>query len=209
MSEKDFLKTGTTTLALKYSNGVILAADKRATAGYTIVQKDVEKVHLIKDKIAVTIAGSVSEIQNILKLIKAQIKLKELETRRKIVVEEVAGLLSNLTYNTIRTTGGVAHFIVGGVDKTGEKIYDVFPDGSLSEVKDFYSSGSGMSYVLGVLEANYKKDLSEKEAIELAENSLKAALERDIGSGNGYKILVLPREGEVKMIDKTIKKNFD
>ncbi len=209
MSEKDFLKTGTTTLALKYNKGIILAADKRATAGYTIVQKDAEKVHLIKDKIALTIAGTVSEIQNMIKLLKAQIKLKELETRRNIIVEEVAGLLSNMTYNTLRTTGGVAHFIVGGIDSTGKKIFDVFPDGSLSEVEDFYTSGSGSSYVLGVLEANYKKDMNEEEALQLAENALKAALERDIGSGNGYKIMVLSEEGETKTIDKKLEKNFN
>ncbi len=208
MTEKNLLKTGTTTLALKFKNGVLLAADKRATAGYTIVQKDVEKVHLIKEKIGLTIAGSVSEIQNMIKLLKAQIKLKELETRRKIIVEEAAGLLSNMTYNTLRTTGGIAHFIIGGIDSTGEKIYDVFPDGSLSEVKDFFTSGSGSSYVLGVLESNYKENLEEKEAVELAEKALKAALERDIGSGNGYKIIIIPKEGEAKIIDKKLEKNF-
>ena len=63
------LKTGTTTVGIVCKDGVVLAADKRATAGHMIVDKQAEKVHVISDDFAVTIAGSVSEAQLLIKLI--------------------------------------------------------------------------------------------------------------------------------------------
>ncbi len=52
------LKTGTTTIGIACSDGVVLAADMRATAGTMIVDKRAEKAHIISDDFAVTIAGS-------------------------------------------------------------------------------------------------------------------------------------------------------
>ena len=74
------LKTGTTTLGLVCKEGLVLAADRRATAGYFIASKKVEKVLKITDDIAVTIAGTVSDIQLLVKLIKAELRQKNLRT---------------------------------------------------------------------------------------------------------------------------------
>ena len=71
------LKTGTTTVGIVCKDAVILAADTRATAGTMIVDKRAKKVHIITEDVAATIAGSVSEAQLLLKLIKAELKLKE------------------------------------------------------------------------------------------------------------------------------------
>ena len=69
MEEKDIIKTGTTTVGLICKDGVVLAADRRSTAGHFIASKKVEKVLKITDDIAVTIAGTVSDIQLLVKLI--------------------------------------------------------------------------------------------------------------------------------------------
>ena len=140
------LKTGTTTVALKTKDGVILAADKRATAGYMIVQNDVEKVMIINDKLAITIAGTVSDVQLLAKLLKAELKLKDIKTNRESSTKEAANLLAGMVYQNIRkfsSIPGISHFLVGGVDDEGLHLFDLFPDGSLSEVQTFVSSGSG------------------------------------------------------------------
>ncbi len=66
------LKTGTTTVGIACKDGVVLAADRRATAGNMIVDKKAEKVHIISDDFAVTIAGVVSDAQLLIKLIRAE-----------------------------------------------------------------------------------------------------------------------------------------
>ncbi|MDP3733725.1 MAG: proteasome subunit beta, partial [Nanoarchaeota archaeon] len=68
------LKTGTTTIGIMCKDGVVLAADKRATAGSMIVDKRAEKVHLLTDDFAVTIAGTVSDAQLLIKLSRAELK---------------------------------------------------------------------------------------------------------------------------------------
>ena len=70
---ENVLKTGTTTVGIKCREGIVLAADTRATAGTMIVDKKAEKVHKIMNNIALTIAGSVSDVQLIIKILKAEI----------------------------------------------------------------------------------------------------------------------------------------
>ena len=62
-------------MALVCKDGVILAADKRATSGNLISYKKFDKIMPITDKIAVTVAGTVSDVQLLTKLIKAELKL--------------------------------------------------------------------------------------------------------------------------------------
>ena len=78
---KEVLKTGTTTVGIVCKDGIILAADRRSTAGY-IAHKKFHKVIQIADNMAVTVAGTVSEVQLLAKLIKAELKLKDLQTGR-------------------------------------------------------------------------------------------------------------------------------
>ena len=87
------IHTGTTTIGIVCKDGIILAADKRATAGHMIVDKQAEKVHVISDDFAVTIAGSVSEAQLLIKLIRAELKLKEVRTNKRPSAKEAANLL--------------------------------------------------------------------------------------------------------------------
>src|SRR3989344_384376 len=73
--EKDIIKTGTTTVGIVCREGIVLAADKRATAGYLLVNRKEEKIIQISDNLAVTTAGIVSDVQLLVKIIKAQLKL--------------------------------------------------------------------------------------------------------------------------------------
>src|SRR3989344_6340757 len=138
------LKTGTTTVGIVCKDGIVLAADKRATAGTMIVDKRAEKVHIISDDFAVTIAGTVSDAQLIIKLIKAELKLKEAPTYKKPSAKEAANVLGGILYSNIRRMSmlpGIAHFLLAGKDTQGLHLYDLFPDGSITRIRDFISSG--------------------------------------------------------------------
>jgi len=207
VEDKDLMKTGTTTVALLCKDGIVLAADKRATSGYLISYKKFDKIINITDNIAVTVAGTVSDVQLLAKYIKAELKLKQIRTDRESSVKEAANLLAMLVYNNIRKLSmipGISHFIVGGKDESGFHVYDLSPDGSIVEVDDYISSGSGSVMVFGVLETLYKKNMSIDEGIKLAAKSVNAAVQRDIASGNGIDIVTITKDGIKKVFSKEI-----
>jgi proteasome beta subunit len=207
MEKPQVMKTGTTTIGIMCKDGVLLAADKRATMGSFIADKKSEKIYKIDDTLALTTAGTVSDIQLLTKLIKAELKLKQIRTGRKPSVKEAANLLSGMIYSNIRKYSvipGLSHFILGGVDDSGYHIYDLFVDGSLTEVDDYVSSGSGSVMAYGVLETLYKQGLTLKDGVPLAVKSLNAALQRDSGSGNGVDVVTITKEGYSKVFHKEI-----
>jgi len=201
------LKTGTTTLALQCKGGIVLAADKRATSGYLISHKKFDKIMNISDNIAVTVAGTVSDVQLLAKYIRAELKLKLIRTNRESSVKEAANLLSMMVYNNIRKLSlipGISHFLIGGKDDEGFHIYDLAPDGSIIDVDDYTTSGSGSVMVYGVLETLYDKKISVEEGIKLAVKSINAAVQRDIASGNGIDVVTITKDGVKKVISKEI-----
>lgn len=206
MDNRD-LKTGTTTIGLVCKDGLILAADKRATSGYLIAWKKFDKIVNITENISVTVAGTVSDVQLLTKYLKAELRLKDIRTGRETSVKEAANLLANFVYSNIRKLSlipGISHFIIGGKDSAGFHLYDLSPDGSIVEVDDYISSGSGSVMAFGVLETLYKKGLSVEEGIKLAAKGINAAVQRDIASGNGIDIVSITKDGVKKVFSKEI-----
>lgn len=201
------LKTGTTTVAIKCKDGIVLAADMRATAGHMIADKRAEKVHIISDDFALTIAGGVSDAQLLIKLIRAELKLKEVRTNKKPSAKEAANLLGGLLYSNIRRMSmlpGIVHFLLGGKDSSGLYLYDLYPDGSVGKVRDFVSSGSGSVFAYGVLETQYKSDMTTAEGIKLAVKCVNTALQRDSASGNGIDVVVITDKDIKRVMHKEV-----
>lgn len=201
------MKTGTTTLAIRCKDGIVLAADKRATAGNLIANKFVDKIFTVEDYMAITTAGTVSDVQLLLKLITAEVRLKRLRSSRKVTVKEAANLLAGMVYSNIRkfsTIPGISHFIFAGKDEAGFQIYDIYPDGSIAEANDYVASGSGSVFAYGVLETLYKENMSIDEGKSLAIKSLNAALQRDSASGNGIDVMIITHEGAKKVLTRKL-----
>ena len=201
------LKTGTTTVGVVCKDGVVIAADKRATAGNLIVDKRAEKVHLINENVAVTIAGTVSDAQLLIKLIRAELKLKEIRTSKLPSMKESANLLGGLLYSNIRRPSmlpGIAHFLMGGKDKLGTHLYDLFPDGSVTKVRDFISSGSGSVFAYGVLETQWNPEITIEEAIPLVTKAINTAIRRDSCSGNGLDVVAVTNKEIKKVLHKEL-----
>ena len=210
-TDKNILKTGTTTVGMVCKDGIVLAADKRATAGHMIVDKRADKVHIISDDFAVTIAGNVSDAQLMIKLTRAELKLKEVRTYKKPSAKEAANLLGGILYSSIRRPSmlpGIAHFLLGGKDVHGLHLYDLFPDGSITRITDFISSGSGSVFAYGVLETQWKKDMSTDDAVALAVKAVNTALQRDSASGNGIDVVVINEKEIKKVLHKEVAYNL-
>src|SRR3989338_6765492 len=157
------MKTGTTTIGILCKDGIVLAADKRATAGYFIANKKTDKIELITEDMAVTMAGTASDSQLLIRIAQSEIKLRDIRICRKSTVKEAANLFARMVYGNIRKMSmipGISHFILGGKDNTGFQVYEIFADGTISKIDDFISSGSGSVMAYGVLETLYVKNMS-------------------------------------------------
>jgi len=199
------MKTGTTTLGIVCKDGIVIAADKRATAGGFIVQKDAEKVIQINENLAITTAGSVSDIQLFIKLYRAELKLKNIKTNRANTIKECANLAARMVYESARQYfPSMQHLLLAGYDKQGTHLYELYPDGSMSEIKEYISSGSGSPMIFGIMEHQYKDTISVKEAEDLAVKAISASIQRDSFSGNGIDVMVISKDGIRKTIQKKI-----
>lgn len=207
MDEK-ILKTGTTTVGLVCKDGIVLAADKRVTAaGQIVMNKYFNKIVEITDKLAVTTAGSVSDIQLIVKLIKAQLRLNKIRTNRDPSVKETANLLASIIYGNIRSFSAIPSitgFLLGGIDNSGFYLYNLGIAGDIILSRDYEADGSGMMYALGVLEITYKKDLSLNEGVKLAVKAINAALQRDTATGNGIDVITVTKDGIKRVLEREI-----
>ena len=203
------LHTGTTTVGVVCKDGVVLAADKRASAGYFVASKDMDKIQNISEDYAVTMAGLVSDAQLIVKLIAAELRLKKVRTGEKTTAKETANLLSGILYQNIRKMSmvpGIVSFLLGGHDTCGDHLYELGIDGSLTYIKDFCSTGSGSMLAYGVLESSYTEGLSVKDGMELAVKAVNTAINRDLASGDGIDIFVVNSKGAHKVASKKVEK---
>lgn len=204
---KKLLKTGTTTVGIVCKDGIVLAADRRASAGYMVADKKSRKVIIINDDAAITTAGLVSDIQLLTKVIKAQLKLIEIRRGKKSTVKQAANLLGGMVYSNIRRMSmvpGIVGFILGGKDLSGFHLYNLGIDGSITEVDDYACDGSGMQFATGVLEVSYKKDLTINDGIKLAVSAINTAIQRDIATGNGIDVVTITKDGIKVVLEKEI-----
>jgi proteasome beta subunit len=193
---------GTTTIGIICKDGVILAADKRASAGHLIANKKADKVHQVADFMAITTAGLVSDAQLFTRVIKAQLSLLKIRKNKIPTVEEAANMLASLSYSNIRRPSmvpGIVGFLIAGYDKNGYHLYEIGIDGSVAKADDFKTDGSGSVFAIGVLETMYKTDMTIEEGIVVAKKALNAALQRDIYTGNGIDIFAINESGVKKV----------
>ncbi len=181
----------TTIVGIKTKDGVVLGSDKRASKGFFIGSKIVQKIAKIDDTLAVAIAGQLSDAEHIIKVTKAERRLIELRRGFPLTIKEATRLVANITYSGLRNYQPYyVELLVAGVDREGAHVFAADMSGAITE-EDFASSGSGSPIAYGVLESLYNKDITNKQASEIASRAVSAAMERDPGSGNGINILAI------------------
>ncbi len=211
--KKSILKTGTTILGIVCKDGIVMAADRQVTAGNLVMLKNKQKVNQINDYLVISWTGGLADAQRLTKIIVAELKLKELKSRSRPTVKQAANLISAVTYSQIRQPSMIPNIVgslIGGFDEDGStEIYTIEPAGSVEKVENYDANfGSGMPYVLGLLERQYKKGLTIKEGIELAKESLKSSTQRDVGSGYGIDIYAITKEGIKKVVSQEIHSEY-
>lgn len=187
-------KKGTTTVVLVCKNSVVFAADKQASAGSAIASRTTQKIFQLDDTLAVTVAGSLGDAQNLVSLLKAEIALMKLEEKISVSVKAVAHLTSRILHGS-RFDPYIALLILGGCDtEKGASAFSLDPFGSIND--DLYiATGSGMQVAQGLLEDQYTEGLDMEQGIDLALRALRSAQSRDLGTGGGIALsIVTPAE---------------
>lgn len=191
---------GATALGIVFKDGVVLGADKRFAYGNFLLSRSSKKVFLISNNVGAACAGMISDMQNLIKRVTVEIKLRELEIKRPVPPNSVAKLMSVIMFSE-RLYPLLTQVIVGGVDEK-PSVYVLDPLGSI--IPDEYATvGSGTEIAIGIIESEYKRGMDEKAATELAIKALKAAMQRDIASGDGIDLLIIKsnesKEQEIKL----------
>ena len=99
LAEQMGLKTGTTTVGVIAKDAVVLAADMKATLGNLSYEQEAKKIYKVDDKIALTTAGSVGDAQQLVRILKDEIKLYKL-MKGEQKVRAITNLLSNILHST-------------------------------------------------------------------------------------------------------------
>ncbi|PJF39114.1 MAG: hypothetical protein CUN54_09425, partial [Phototrophicales bacterium] len=185
------MKTGTTITGLIFKDGVILAADTRATEGPIVADKNCEKIHYISPNIYCCGAGTAADTEYVTELISSNLELVRLETGRQSRVCSARTLLSNLL---LRYRGYIsAALILGGVDHNGPQLHSIYPHGSYTTLP-FVTMGSGSLAAMSVFESGYKKMMSRNEAVKLAVRAVEAGIYNDLGSGSNVDVCIITRK---------------
>src|SRR5919107_4454290 len=154
----DQIKKGTTTCAISCSEGVVLAADTRASAGLFIADRHVMKIQKVDRHLGMTIAGGVADAQNLVDIMRYNANIYKLSNRELMPVKSAARLCSNVLFNQ-RYFPYYVQIIVAGYDNNvGGQIYNIDLFGSMTSEK-FISTGSGSPVAYGYLESEFKDNL--------------------------------------------------
>ncbi|PSP60545.1 proteasome endopeptidase complex, archaeal, beta subunit [Halobacteriales archaeon QH_8_67_36] len=185
-------KTGTTTVGITTSEGVVIATDMRASLGGRFVSnKNVQKVEQIHPTAALTLVGSVGGAQSFIRSLRAEVNLYGARRGEDMSMQALSTLAGNFA------RGGpffAINPILGGVDDDGHHVYSIDPAGGVMQ-DEYTVTGSGLTVAYGTLEDRYEDDMTNEEATEVAAAAINAAAERDTGSGNGIYLADVTSEG--------------
>ncbi len=196
---------GTTTVGIKATDGVVLCADMRASAGYFIANNNTMKIQKIDEHVGMTMAGGVADAQNITDILRYHANMHRIQKHEPIPIKSLTRLTS-LIFHQNRGYPFIADILVGGYDNAGPALYNIDMFGSAEE-KNYVTTGSGSPVAYGLLEEEYHDDLTVEEAKVIALRAVKAAIMRNIGTGDGINIAIIDKNG-FRLLTKDQKKSI-
>lgn len=206
-SSKNDFKTGTTTVGLIAGETIVLAADMRASFGHIAYDEESRKLYKITDFIGVTNAGAVGDSLTLVRFLRSQANLYEIERDAKITPKAIVTYLSNVL-NANRYYPFSAQFVLGGIND-GPEIYELTPYGGVLKRTKYAVSGSGTEPAMTTLDLNYKTGMTETEGIALAIQAVNSGKKRDIYSGGkGVAVMVINRNGLKELSEADVKKHM-
>jgi proteasome beta subunit len=179
--------SGTTVLAVRYADGVVVAGDRQATEGYQVAHRRIEKVYKTDEHSAVAIAGVAGPAIEMARLFQTELEHYEKVEGDGLSLEGKANKLGQMIRMNLPMAmqGLVVVPIFAGYDlRRGEgRIFKYDVTGGRYEETDYYATGSGGKDARNTLKKLYRPGAARDEAIRWAAEALIDAAEEDVGTG--------------------------
>ncbi len=178
---------GTTVLALRYRDGVIMAGDRQATAGYQVASRRIEKIFKADDLSGVGIAGAAGPAMEMAKLFQSELEHYEKVEGDNLSLVGKANKLSQMIRMNLQAAMmglAVVPIFAGFDEKAGVgRLFKYDITGGRYEERDFDSQGSGSQYAKDSLKKLWRRDAPRDDALRIALEALIDAADEDVGTG--------------------------
>jgi proteasome beta subunit len=178
---------GTTVLAIRYDRGVVMAGDRRATAGYTIASRRIEKVFPADDFSGVAIAGAAGPAVEMVRLFQVQLEHYEKIEGETLSLEGKANQLGQMVRSNLPAAmqGFAVVPLFAGYDHRRERgrVFSFDVTGGKYEEADFQTNGSGGVHARNWIKAVWQEDMTRDDTVDLALRALFAAADEDTATG--------------------------
>jgi proteasome alpha subunit len=170
---REAVKRGTTTVGLKFRDGVVLLIDKRITSRL-IEPASIEKIFVIDDHIGCATSGLVADARALIDRARLDAQINEITYNEKIQIKTLVKRVCDFK-QTYTQYGGVRPFgtalLIAGIDETGPRLFSTDPSGALMEYKAS-SEGSGRTGAMAYFEEHYEENMSFEEAVDMGIKAL-------------------------------------
>ena len=178
---------GTTVVAIRYADGVVMAGDRRATSGNLISHRTMEKVFPADRHSGVAIAGAAGPAMEMVKLFQLQLEHYEKVESIELSLDGKANQLSAMVRGNLPAAmqGLVVVPLFAGYDRRrGEgRLFQYDVTGGRYEETNFAGSGSGSLHAGTVIKLGYRDGMARDDAVELAIEALYEAADEDAATG--------------------------
>jgi proteasome beta subunit len=178
---------GTTIVALRYADGVVMAGDRRATAGSSIAHRAMDKVHPADRFSGVAIAGAAGFALEMVKVFQLELEHYEKLSGNVLSLEGKANMLASMVRQNLPMAmqGLVVVPLFAGYDTRRRigRIYTFDATGGRYEETDFHADGSGGRDARTTVKLGWTEGMDRAAAIELAVQALYEAADEDSATG--------------------------
>jgi 20S proteasome subunit beta 1 len=185
------VSSGTTIMGVVFDGGIVLGADTRTSTGQYVANRASRKISQVAPHIFLCRSGSAADTQALTNMVKNYLGQHTIELGEEPYVETAANLFRMIAYNNKDMLS--AAMILGGVDKQGAKLYSIPLGGTLYPV-EVYASGSGSTYVQGLIDATYRKGMTRSETEAFVAKTISHAMARDGSSGGMLRLVTITKD---------------
>lgn len=208
---------GTTVLGMRFVDGVVMAGDRRATAGYTIADDRMEKVFQTDDNSAMAISGAAGQAVEMVRVFRLELEHYEKITGEKLSLEGKSNRLAQFIRENlpmVLQAGLVVVPLFGGFDERVNegRLFRYDATGGRWEEQDFETAGSGGAPAKGTLKKRWQPGIARTDAVKIAVEALADAADEDVGTGGPSlakgifpTMLVVTAEGVEKLSDDDLR----
>ncbi len=194
-----------TIVGVRCKDGVALASDTRGAAYYLVLSKRVRKVFKLEERIGAAVSGSSGDVQSLVNMLRAEANLYRLNHERPISTKSLAQVASNVLHGR-RGFPYIVAGVISGVDADGSRLYFLDPVGGKLEEEKFASAGTGSTVAYGVLEQNYRDEMTLDDGVKLVAQSIKIAIERDVATGEKIVVAKIDEKGYQELSEEEVDK---